>query len=62
MPLNIVAEVLSETTCENLHHHSVLFLLCGELCPDCQCGASLKHYSPCRIVQSREGISRTQIK
>lgn len=36
----------------------VLFLLCGEVCPDCQCDASLKHYSPCRIVQSRQGIGQ----
>lgn len=62
MSLNIVAEVLSETICDNLHHHSVLFLFCGEVCPDCPCDASLKHYSPHRIVQSREGIGRTEIK
>lgn len=62
MSLNIVAEVLSETTCENLHHHSVLFLLCGEVCPDCQHDASLKRYSPGRIVQSGKRVDRTQIK
>lgn len=51
MSLNIIAEVLSETTCEYLHRHSLFCsvnrcILCLGLSD-----ASLKCDSPCRIVQ-----------